>query len=105
MIRTIYIPKKEIQVIDLRNLCKRKKQLEAIDVSLCPKSTAIVQDQDGNELARENIASGATGIIPVNVGGDDATIRFFDEQGTLLRTDLVPSGDTQDYNLIINLVN
>jgi hypothetical protein len=69
MIRKIYIPPKEIQVIDLRNLCKRKKQLESIDVTLCPDATAIVQDQDGNELARENIASGASKIIPVNVGG------------------------------------
>lgn len=36
---------------------------------VAPDSTAIVQDQDGTELARRDIASGASDTIVVNTGG------------------------------------
>jgi hypothetical protein len=69
MIRRILIPSKEIQVIDIRNLCKRRKQLEPTDITKCPSARAIITDQDSNVLADETIPSGETRTIQVNTGG------------------------------------
>jgi hypothetical protein len=69
MIRRILIPSKEIQVIDIRNLCKRRKQLDPTDITKCPSARAIITDQDSNVLADETIPSGETRTIQVNTGG------------------------------------
>jgi hypothetical protein len=54
----------------------------AVPDIVCADSIAIVQDQDGNTLATENIASGASKIIPVNAVSAPLYIYPYDELNT-----------------------
>lgn len=73
-----------------------------------PNTQVTVKDQNGNELAVENLPSAVAGEIEVNTSCDDAKVTLVNSENTLIDTLIIPAGTEEtktidDVELVISV--